>query len=451
MKQNIVLALAVLCTAPFALCMHGAVVAPGYEAFCCAMSGIYNVRAFGAKGDGVSKDTRAIQAAIDAATAAGGGEVRVPAGHYVAGSLFLKSNVDFHICAGAVIEGSKDSADYNSWDVCPQNNRSQAENHEGGHLFLCIEQTNVVLRGEGTIDGCGTYFMTHGYDESRVGKRTGINELGTKNLQDAILWRPAQMLWFCESDHVRLEGLRIFNAPYWSVLFHGCTYVEARGLHIWTSRENPRVMNGDGLNIDCCRHVRVSDCDIDTSDDSLCLRASGQRLLHSREETAYVTVNNCTLSSRQEAFRIGVGDGLIHDCTMANCVIRDSVRGINFSSTWFPSKGCDFENIRFENIVSHTSSSFLRIHRLKSRDPEIRSIHFANVSGAQGEPSYIWSRKGKPFKGISLVNVYMDKGIEVVNVDGFRLEGGTLEQIRLSPAEYEARCSDIESFRKMLY
>lgn len=421
------------------------------SACAAACTGVYNVRDYGAKGDGTSKDTAAIQAAIDAASAAGGGEVRVPAGRYISGSLFLKSNVDFNVGAGAVIEASKDPADYNRWDVCPQNNRSVAENHEGGHLFLCIEQTNVVLRGFGEINGNGVHFMTDGFDKSRVGKRTGRNGLGGVNPQDAIKWRPAQMLWFCESDHIRLEGLRLFNAPYWSVLFYGCTFVQARGLHIRTSNRNPRIYNGDGLNIDCCRHVTVSDCVIDTSDDSLCLRATGNRLLRSPRETAYVTVNNCVLSSREEAFRIGVGDGPIYDCTFANCVIRDSKRGINFSSTWFPSKGCDFRNIRFNNIVSHTSSSFLRIHRLKSTEPDIRDLHFSNISGSQGEASYIWSRRGKPFENISLINVDMNNGIEAVNVNGFRLEGGTLKEIKLSPAEYEQRCADIESFKKMLY
>ena len=413
--------------------------------------GVYDVRRFGARGDGATVDTAAIQSAIDAAYASGGGEVRLTAGRYISGSLFLKSNVDFNICAGAILEGSRNPADYNRWDVCPQNNRSEAENHEGGHLVLCIEQTNVVLRGAGAIDGNGVHFMTNGYDKARIGKRTGRNGLGGFNPQDAIKWRPAQMLWFCESDNVRVEGLRVLNAPYWSILFHGCTHVVAHGLTIRTSRADPCVHNGDGLNIDCCRHVRVSDCDIETSDDSLCLRAAGRRLKRAPMETAFVTVANCTLSSKQESFRIGVGDGPIHDCVIANCVIRDSRRGINFSSTWFPSKGCDFLDIRFDNIISHTTSSFLRIHRLKASDTEVRGLHFSNISGSQGEPSYIWSRKGKPFEDITLTDVDMAGGIEVVNVNGFRLSGGTLREIELSPEERERRSADIESFKKLLY
>ena len=116
-------------------------------------SGVYDVRAYGAKGDGIAKDTVAVQSAIDAAGAAGGGEVVVPAGRYLCGTLYLKSNVDVNLASGATIEGSKDPDDYNKWDFCPQNGKSSAENTSGGHLIVCLEQTNVVLRGAGTIDG----------------------------------------------------------------------------------------------------------------------------------------------------------------------------------------------------------------------------------------------------------------------------------------------------------
>lgn len=412
---------------------------------------VFNVREFGAVGDGITKDTAPIQSAIDAANKAGGGEVRIPAGRYICGTLYLKSNVDFNICIGAVIEGSKDPADYNKFDFCPQNGRSVAENHEGGHLIVCLEQKNVVLRGAGTIDGNGRYFMTNGFDPSRIGMRTGVNGLGTANAQDAIEWRPAQMLWFCESSHIRINGLHILNSPYWSVFLWGCDHVEASGLEIKSSRENPYTMNGDGLNIDCCLHVRISNCDIETSDDSLCLRADGKRLLRAPKETAYVTVANCTLSSTQEAFRIGVGDGPIHDCVIANCNIYNSTRGINFSSTWFPSRGCDFRNIHFMNLTTYTASSFLRIHRLMGTEPDVENLHFSNISGTQGESSYIWARRGKPFKDISLRDVFLNNGIEVVNVDDFKLEGGTLKEIKISKEKYETRCYEIETFKRLLY
>ena len=82
-----------------------------------ANAAVFDVRSFGAKGDGASKDTAAVQRAVDAANAAGGGEVLLSKGVYLCGSVFLKSGVDFHLAAGAVLKGSPDHDDYNSADI----------------------------------------------------------------------------------------------------------------------------------------------------------------------------------------------------------------------------------------------------------------------------------------------------------------------------------------------
>ena len=141
---------------------------------------LFNVRDFGAKGDGATKDTMAIQAAINAA--ARGGEVRLPAGVYLSGSLFLKSGVDFHLAEGATLKGSPDPADYNAPDVAPQNfgRLGQGDNTSGGHLLCCIEQENVTIRGPGKIDG-----------RRRVHLARGLQAAEARNLR---------------FDDVRLEG-----------------------------------------------------------------------------------------------------------------------------------------------------------------------------------------------------------------------------------------------------
>ena len=138
--------------------------------FAAAFAAVFNVRDFGARGDGVTKDTAAIQAAIDRAASAGGGTVELDAGTYVSGTVWLKSRVDFHLGAGAVLLGSPDKADYCAADAYPQNSSSKAESTFGGHLVLCVEQEDVVVRGPGAIDGNGPAFLL----DPKTGKPTRV-------------------------------------------------------------------------------------------------------------------------------------------------------------------------------------------------------------------------------------------------------------------------------------
>lgn len=377
-----------------------------------AGSGVYDVRDFGAKGDGVTKDTRALQAAIDAASRAGGGRVLVSAGTYLTGSLFLRNGVDFHVAAGTTVKGSSDKGDYNRWDVCPQNNRSEAESHEGGHLFLCIEQHDVTLSGEGTIDGNGTAFA---YD--RDGRVAYVHA--------DIVWRPAQMIYFVESERVGVSGLKLRNAPYWTLLFHGCEHVTVADLDVATSVE-PLVHNGDGIAIDCCEHVSIARCTLDTSDDAIDLRAN-TKPLRRRRDCAFVTVRDCTISSGQDAIRIGVGDGRVRHASFSDIVVRRARKcAVNFSATWFPSRGVDFEDISFD-CMTVTCPDFGRIHRLfATEDSKVENIRFSNIDARVERPMRIWARPGTaPFRNITFTNVNLTKGVEAFNVEGLTFAGGT--------------------------
>ena len=123
-----------------------------------ALGAVYDVRTFGAKGDGTVKDTAAVQRALDEC-AKTGGKVFVPAGTYLIGSIYLGDNTELHLEEGATLLGSPDLADYNEPDAYPQNWGSPREGWSAKHLILAIEKKNVSLTGKGVIDGNGRAFF----------------------------------------------------------------------------------------------------------------------------------------------------------------------------------------------------------------------------------------------------------------------------------------------------
>ena len=162
---------------------------------------VYDIRDFGAKGDGSSINTVAIQTAIDAASAAGGGRVLVSGGIYKSGTIYLKSHVEFYVDMGTVLLGSDKLEDYNELDAFPQNSKLVSrEGWQGKHLLLCIEQEDVVLSGEGIVDGNGrAFFASKPYVKGAVAWRLG----GINAKDKASCVRPGQVIEFCECRNVR--------------------------------------------------------------------------------------------------------------------------------------------------------------------------------------------------------------------------------------------------------
>ncbi len=387
-----------------------------------ALSRDFNVKEFGAKGDGCAKDTAAIQSAVDAAARAGGGRVVLDAGVYLSGSLFLKSNVELHLEGGARILASSTPSDYNKPDICPQNElitNRESENTNGGHLILAIEQKNVSITGPGAIDGNALTIL-----RDKSGRRYRNRSL--------VPWRPAQMVWFVDCEDVRVVDIELAWSPYWTLLFFNCERVFVRGCYIHTGRRNvwtgeqpddSPAINGDGIDVDRCQYVMISDCRIDTEDDSITLRASCERSLRNPKDCAYVTVANCILSSSANAVRCGVGEGTVRDAVFSNLVIKDSFYALNFFSAYSPSeRGTDIYNLRFENILVD-AVRFMHANAGHSKTCSIHDIRLKDISGTVRKESLMVGKSECPLGSFYFDSVEIDTTVRVSGAPELRFSG----------------------------
>ncbi len=322
-----------------------------------------NVRDFGAKGDGISKDTSAIQAAIDA-----GGIVWFPPGTYLCGTLYLKSNGGLELSPGAVLLASPDLKDYNADDFCPQNRVFKQEFVTGKHFITAVEQHNITIRGGGRIDGNRKAFYEVPSDQSKI--------------WSTPLTRPGQMIFLCECENVTISDVELYNSPYWTCFLHGCEMVQIRGVRIYNHQY---TRNGDGIDIDCCRFVNVSDCLIDCGDDCITLRGYDEPLRKKRA-CEYITITNCVLRTICNAFRIGVGTGTVRAAVISNCIIHDSRNAITLCSKYSPDKGVLIEDIQFDNIDIEAQRPLVIVTNAHGRREgkavrPIRRISFSHLRG----------------------------------------------------------------------
>jgi Glycosyl hydrolases family 28 len=268
----------------------------------------FDVRTYGAIGDGRTLDTAAIQKAIDAA-GAHGGTVLFPAGRFLSGTITLRSNVTLHLSPGAVLLGSTRMADYN-----PK------------HLIYAKGVENIAIEGSGTIDGQGDSFLD-------------------KDLKP--LPRPSPLIEIWDSHNIRIQDIAIRRAPAWALHPKNCDGVRIRGIELLN---NLRAINTDGIDIDSSRNVTVSDSHIEAGDDCIVLKTTN-RGEAPVQPTENVAVTNCVLVSAASALKLGTeSHGDFRHCVFSNCVIRDSRTGIALLAM----DGGTMEDIRFQNIVMTT-------------------------------------------------------------------------------------------------
>ena len=307
-----------------------------------------DITTYGAVADSTEVCTVAIQSAIDACAASGGGRVTVPAGTFVSGTIWLKSNVELHLEHGCRLVASKEREDYNALDAYEQNYGCLHEEWLGQHFILAIEQKNVAITGTGTIDGSGDSF----FGDTRW---SGVDcwMYGFALSKDKEKSRPGQLICFIECTGVTMTDITVVNAPCWACFFHGCDVVSVRGIKVFNP---PHHGNTDGIDIDTCRYVTVSDCIIKTGDDAIAVRCAAHRLKNKDRICEYVTITNCFLSSSASIIRFGVGRGAIKHVQVSNLTVGEA--GTLFTlMTGYLGKG----NVQMKDIhIQHVSAENVR-------------------------------------------------------------------------------------------
>lgn len=371
--------------------------------------GLFDVRDYGAVGDGKTLNTKAIQAAIDACARAGGGKVYFCNGRFLSGTIYLKSNVTLYIEAGAVLLGSKNLKDY---PVTVAAYRSYTDNYTNKSLIYAEKAKNISIMGRGTIDGQGASF------------------------KGPYKVRP-YMIRIIECKNVMVKDVAIINSPMWVQHYLACEDVTIDGITVH-SRVNG---NNDGIDIDCCDKVRISNCEISSGDDAIVLKSTSDRVCKN------VTITNCVLSSHCNAFKCGTeSNGGFQNITLSNCVIYDTrLAGIALELV----DGGRFDRVVVSNInmINVRGGIFVRLGN--------RARPYLSI-GPGGSRGTFTPLKGAKLPGMgSMRNIIISSiqavgvgpiGCSITGLPGHPVENVTLENIRIN---YQGGGSREDTYRQI--
>ncbi|MDN4067095.1 glycoside hydrolase family 28 protein [Paenibacillus vini] len=318
---------------------------------------VYDITDYGAVGDGQTLSTAAIQSAIDAAGAAGGGTVFVPAGTYVTGAIFMKSYVELNLSPGAVLSFSTNPEHYpvvtSRWEGVLQQVHAS-----------CIfgqDLENIAITGSGKLDGNGQPW----WDKKR-------------NAPEELEYPRPKLISFDGCRRVTLRDLNLVNSPSWTVNPIRCHDVTIDNLSIWNPADSP---NTDGIDPESCRNVRISNCHIDVGDDCIAIKA-GTEDTAERISCENITIVNCTMVHGHGGVVLGSEmSGDIRNVTITGCVFQHTDRGIRLKSR--RGRGGIVEDIRISNIVMDDVLC-----------PFILNLYY--FCGPRGKDKYVWDKNPYP-------------------------------------------------------
>ena len=296
----------------------------------------YSVLDFGAKADGKSLDTKSIQDTIDKAATAGGGRVVIPAGKvFLSGSLELKANVELHLEKGSMLLASDNYDDYSLQHNIKTLTGGKVDEYvlPQRSFIVGFKAHNASITGEGAISGNADGFILE-QGQYIHSMRAPVNG------KSQYLERPFT-IFLIESQNVRLTDFTCKDPAFWAIRLTGCNDLVIDGVKILTDLKVP---NADGIDIDRCQRVTISNCELITADDCISLKSCAGTAQYG--DVADVLIKNCYMVTTSGAITLGtesVGD--IKNVRVTDCTVERSHRGFAVRAR----EGGEISSVIFEN------------------------------------------------------------------------------------------------------
>ena len=343
---------------------------------------IFNIRDFGAKGNGLDKDTIAFRMAIEECKKYNGGTIYVPSGVYLTGPIHLISNTTLYLDSGAVLKFSQDISDYPLVYT-----RWEGEESDVYSPQIYAENVdNVTIKGHGTIDGQGQTWWKLKWENK-------------------LQYPRPRLICFYKSSNITIDGIKIKNSPSWTINPIECINITVHNVTITNPYDSP---NTDGINPESCKGVKISNCYIDVGDDCVTLK-SGTEDCKERIPCENISITNCIMAHGHGGVVIGSEmSGGVRNVVISNCIFEGTDRGIRIKTR--RGRGGVVEDIRVNNIIMK-----------KVISPFV--MHMYYHCGKNGKLQKVWDKAPYPvdettpiFRRIYISNVTVR---EVTSAAGF--------------------------------
>ena len=346
-----------------------------------AAPGSVNVRDFGAVGDGKAVDTEAIQKALNNVADKGGGEVRIPAGNYLTGSLVMRSHTTLRLENGAIVLGSPKRDDYPLIQARWEGREVQC--HRA--LISADHAEKIAIVGEGTIEG-----------NAQVSR-----------LRDP---RGPAVVEMIECSDVRMEGITLKSTRIWTLHPTYCRDVTISKVKFETSGAN-----GDGIDPDSCQRIVIDGCTFSTDDDNIAIKSGkGQEGVKIGRPCEDISITNCTFLKGWAAICFGSElSGGIRKVRISNCTFKQGKAALFLKLR--PARGGYVQDISADNLVVETTALL------------VTDTNFSHLVDPQGVPG----QEGQTqFSNIRISNVQINskrlvdvKGMADMPLDGLEIKG----------------------------